>query len=210
MGIAQLPPMGGIAAPLLSPAGPADVFRAGPRTYAPRFDRRSNRSRVLDSSGYLTGGYAPYYPGAEYPYADTVDRPEASDFGYLRLNVQPYSAQVYVDGFYVSTVGDFSGTAPARAIQAGPHRVEIRADGYETATFDVRIAPNETITYRRELAKADDVPQQARNIPPAAPKTFYVIPKCYAGDKRPSADRLPAGCRASNVRAIPPVVNRAK
>ena len=201
--------MGGIAAPLLSPSGNGDIFRAGRRTYAPRYDR----SRVLDSSGYLTGGYgvAGYYPGSEFPGADNVGRAEGPvDVGYLRLNVQPYSGQVYVDGFYMSTVDDFSGTAPARALEAGPHRVEIRADGYETATFDVRIVPNETITYRRELTRANDASQQARNVAPAVPKTFYVIPKCYAGDRRPSADRLPAGCRASNVRAIPPVVNRAR
>jgi hypothetical protein len=204
--------MGGIAAPLLSPSGAGDVFRAGRRTYAAQYDRRSNRSRVLDSSGYLTSGYAVggYYPGAAYPNAETVDTNAPAEFGYLRLNVQPYSAQVYVDGFYVSTVGDFSGNAPARAVETGPHRVEIRADGYETATFDVRISPNETITYRRELAKVDLAPREARNAAPPIPKTFYVIPKCYAGDKRPSTDKLPAGCRASNVRAIPPVVNRAR
>jgi hypothetical protein len=199
--------MGGIAAPLLSPSGNADVFRAGRRTYAPRYDGR-NRSRVLDSFGYLTGGY---YPAVESQDQDDAGRAEASaDFGYLRLNVQPYSALVYVDGFYVSTVADFSGSAPARAVETGPHRVEIRADGYETATFDVRIVSNETVTYRRDLARGDQAAREARNVPPPMPKTFYVIPKCYAGDKRPSADRLPAGCRASNVRAIPPVVKSAR
>ena len=173
MGIAQLPPTGGIA-PLLSPSGTRDIFRAGRRTYAPRYDR----SRVLDPFGYLTGGYAAgsSYPGAENP-ADSGQRREAPvEFGYLRLNVQPYAAEVYVDGFYVSSVADFSGSAPARALETGPHRVEIRAEGYETATFDVRIEPNEVVTYRRELARADDGPRQARNVAPAIPKTFYVIP----------------------------------
>ena len=208
IGIAQLPATGGGIAPLLSPSGTRDVFRAGRRTYAPRYDR----SRVLDPFGYLTGGYAVGgFPGAEYQPPDGALRRDVPvESGYLRLTVQPYSAEVYVDGYYVSTVGDFSGSGPARALEAGPHRIEIRAEGYETATFDVRIEPNEMVTYRRELARADDPPRQARNIAPAIPKTFYVIPKCYAGDRRPSADKLPAGCRASNVRAIPPVVNRAR
>ena len=40
--------------------------------------------------------------------------------------------------------------------------------------------------------------------PPGEPKTFYVIPWCYAGDTPPRADRLPPGCDIANVRAIPP------
>jgi PEGA domain-containing protein len=194
--------MGGIAAPLVGPAGTNDVFRAGPRTYT-----RANRPRFLDPFGYLSGGYA---GGPGYPTPESAGRSDAAaEYGFLRLNVQPYSAEVYVDGYYVSTVGDFSGTAPARALEAGPHRIEIRADGYETATFDVRIDPNQVVSYRRELARAEE-PRQARNVAPAIPKTFYVIPKCYAGDKRPSAEQLPKGCRASNMRTIPPVVNRAR
>jgi hypothetical protein len=39
---------------------------------------------------------------------------------------------------------------------------------------------------------------------PGKPKTFYVIPDCYAGDKPPQADRLRPGCDASKVRKIPP------
>jgi hypothetical protein len=106
-------------------------------------------------------------------------------------------------------VDAFTGGGPARALPAGPHRVEIRADGYETATFDVRIDPNDTISYRRELAKTEE-PRQARNIAPAIPKTFYVIPKCYAGDKKPNAIQLPKGCRASDLRTVPPVVSSAR
>ena len=206
-GIAQLPPSHGIAQ-LPAPAGTPDLFLAGPRTYSPRLNRGDRSSRFLDRFGYVTGGYIgtdSYSPAGRDRRAD-ADTPV--DVGYLRLNVQPYTAQVFVDGFYVSTVDAFTGGGPARALPAGPHRVEIRADGYDTATFDVRIEPNETITFRRELGKSEE-PKQARNIAPAIPKTFYVIPKCYAGDKRPSADKLPAGCRAANLRAIPPVVNRA-
>lgn len=40
-------------------------------------------------------------------------------------------------------------------------------------------------------------------VTPPAPKTLYVIPRCYAGDRRPSADQLPAGCDLSLLRIIP-------
>lgn len=208
-GVAQLPPIGGIAQ-FPMPAANGDVFRSTRRSFAPRYDRRYQRG--LDSFGYVTGGpgYASgYASGPETQEADRRDSAPSEEVGFLRLNVSPGDAQVYIDGFFVSSVDAFSGTGPARAIEAGPHRIEIRADGYETTTFDVRIAENEMTTYRRNLDRAD-APRQARNVTPAIPKTFYVIPKCYAGDKKPTADQLPAGCRAANVRAVPPVVNRAK
>jgi hypothetical protein len=51
-------------------------------------------------------------------------------------------------------------------------------------------------------------PEAATNAPPvvtpAVPKTFYVIPRCYAGDRRPSADWLPAGCDIRKLRIIAP------
>jgi hypothetical protein len=39
---------------------------------------------------------------------------------------------------------------------------------------------------------------------PGKPKTFYVIPGCYAGDRPPLPDRLPKGCNRSRMRVIPP------
>jgi hypothetical protein len=66
----------------------------------------------------------------------------------------------------------------------------------------VRIAADETLFYRRDMqATARPVTPPA---PPGVPKTFYVIPGCYAGDKPPQADRLPANCDAANARTVPP------
>lgn len=207
-GVAQLPPIGGVAQ-FPMPASSGDVFRSTPRSFAPRYDRRYQRG--LDPFGYVSGGYGYVAGDAAGPDRQDGDRRDraSAEVGFLRLNVSPGDAQVYIDGFYVSTVDAFGGTGPARAIEAGPHRVEIRADGYETTTFDVRVTQNEMTTYRRNLDRAEE-PRQARNVAPAIPKTFYVIPKCYAGDRKPSADQLPAGCRAASVRAIPPVVNKAR
>lgn len=41
---------------------------------------------------------------------------------------------------------------------------------------------------------------------PGTPKTFYVIPRCYAGDKPPDPDALPPGCDIAALRVIPPRV----
>ena len=40
--------------------------------------------------------------------------------------------------------------------------------------------------------------------PPAPKKTLYVIPGCYAGDKRPRRDQLRPGCEAKDLRVISP------
>ena len=39
---------------------------------------------------------------------------------------------------------------------------------------------------------------------PGRPKTFYVIPGCYAGDRRPEPESLAPGCSVSRLRIIRP------
>jgi hypothetical protein len=111
---------------------------------------------------------------------------------------------VFVDGFYVGAASDFQDRG--LWLDPGPRRIELRADGYETVTFDVRITEDQTVNYRRDLSRAVTQPEAPR--PAATPKTFYVIPGCYAGDSRPSESRLPKGCSPKNVRTIPPVLSR--
>lgn len=179
-----------------------DLFLAGPDTYAPRFDRvprrRGRRYPFFGGFGYGFG-YAPMSP---FPGPDSSIRRqwEREADGYLRLLMEPATAQVHVDGFYVGTVAEFA--TAGRALPAGPRRVEVRAHGYQTATFDVNVVPNETITYRQDLARIEQRP--AAPVPVAARKTMYVIPRCYAGDTPPVASQLPAGCNARQVRRIPP------
>lgn len=48
------------------------------------------------------------------------------------------------------------------------------------------------------------VTQRSRTAGP--PKTFYVIPRCYAGDVRPTAQELPPGCDIAQLREVPPVI----
>ncbi len=92
--------------------------------------------------GYGYGGYDDYYGG--YGYAD--------DGGGLRLKVTPDSAQVYVDGYYAGTVDQFNSWYQKLALQPGPHKIELRAPGFQTAIFDVDIRAGETITYKGDLA----------------------------------------------------------
>lgn len=185
--------------------GTSDQFLAGPYTYAPRYGRFSGRNRIPAYGGYVPFGYSTY--ADPYPYTTyTTEQPfDRGDDGRLVLQVTPNTAQVFVDGFYVGVVNDTRDRG--LWLEAGSHRVELRADGYETVTFDVRIAEGETVDYRRGLARETTTAEPVRRAA-ATPKAFYVIRGCYAGDSAPDAARLPPGCRAADVRVIPPVVSR--
>jgi hypothetical protein len=193
-----------------NPLGPVDLYRAGPRTYAPppqrpliRDHRRASKARRGDF------GFFPFdtFAGPWAPYGFPAE-PIVEDFGYLLPQVTPGTAEVVIDGAYVGTVDDLRRTGVGQELEPGPHQLELRAPGYEPVTAGVRIAADETLFYRRDMRAASrPLPPPP---PPGVPKTFYVIPGCYAGDKPPQADRLPANCDAANARTIPPQVSSVR
>jgi hypothetical protein len=97
--------------------------------------------------GYPSYGYGSYgsygYPSAYSTIAD----------GSLRLKIKPRDAQVFVDGYYVGIVDDFDGIFQRMHLPSGPHRVEVRAPGYETLTFDVQIRFDETTKFEGQLQR---------------------------------------------------------
>jgi PEGA domain len=107
---------------------------------------------------------APAYPAASYPTYDPRDydvrveapQPEVEKAlppGRIALDVNPPDAEVYVDGYYVGVVTDFSG-AQQLTVDAGARRIEFRAPGHETLALQVLVSPGQTITVRRELRAA--------------------------------------------------------
>ena len=98
---------------------------------------------------YYGGGYDPW--GWGDPYATA-----ASGYDYdgkLKLKVKPRQAEVLVDGYFAGSVDDYDGTFQELHLEPGPHRIEIRLEGYESLSFEVRILPDQTITYKGELRK---------------------------------------------------------
>ncbi|HET9272611.1 MAG TPA: PEGA domain-containing protein [Vicinamibacterales bacterium] len=189
-----------------SPPRPGtDAFRATPKTYAPR-DR--GRRDYGNKNVYVSAPYyypfpaydlAPYYPSQFAPEPPPAPARDDRPLGYLTLRVQPRTADVYVDGAFAGTVDDFGGRG-ARLLPAGPHRVEIVADGYETFTFDVRVPEDDTVTFTRDLE-----PRVDRSVDPIVVphKTMYIVPRCFIGDRMPLPTDMPAGCRVEDVRVIP-------
>ena len=95
--------------------------------------------------GYYDPWFDPYYGGGYYAPPDTDEQ------GSVHLKVKPRDASVFVDGYYAGVVDDFDGVFQRLHIDPGPHRIEISAPGYDTLSFEVRVLPGQTVTYRGEL-----------------------------------------------------------
>ena len=107
--------------------------------------------------GYPAYGYPYPYPatyGAVVPYGYGYGGYSGQPYGGLRIDLPQQDAEVYADGYFVGTVGDFDGASQQANLSAGPHQIEIRSPEFETIQFNVNIEAGRTITYRgamREL-----------------------------------------------------------
>ena len=89
--------------------------------------------------GPYGGGYGAY--GGPYGWS----------IGGVRFKVNPKDAEVYVDGYYAGIVDDFDGVWQQLRLDDGGYHIEVRKPGLDTLTFDVRVQPGRTITYRGEM-----------------------------------------------------------
>lgn len=109
---------------------------------------------------------SPYRYGYNYPYAGGFGYGYGDPYGYggaavvvgpgrasggIRIDVPERDAEVLVDGYYAGIVDDFDGVMQQLPLEPGPHRVEIRLDGFEPVTFEVDVRPGRIITYRTQL-----------------------------------------------------------
>lgn len=101
--------------------------------------------------GYPYGGYGGYgYGGGSGGYQVSRSHTET---GKLRLKIEPKQAEVYVDGYYVGTVDGFDGSFQKLELDAGNHRIELKANGYQSEQFEVLITPGETVTYKGDMKR---------------------------------------------------------
>jgi hypothetical protein len=117
-------------------------------------------SYYSDPFWYGGFGYPGYYGGySGYGYGEYGGSGVARGYNYtgsLKLKVKPKEAEVYADGYFVGIVDDFDGMFQDLSLTADPtgktsHKIEIRAPGAKPLTFEVRLQPGQSITYRGEL-----------------------------------------------------------
>ncbi len=109
---------------------------------------------LFDPFGYA--GYAPYY----WQSSDGIDPDEDNGVptGSLRLRVSPGHARVYVDGALAGIASEFGGLTNHLTIPAGPHQIELRADGFATLSVEVNVEGGRTRTERLGLKRLPDTP----------------------------------------------------
>jgi len=202
------------------PPGPGDLFRATPNTYRPhdtpvpplngRGPGAPHPEHPIAGGGRISGGGGSgywlnpgwgYWPSYSEPGAPVNGASEARvEGGRLQLRVAPGDAQVFIDGGFEGTADSLR--EPGALLRAGSHRVRLEAAGFATHTFDIRIEDAETVVQRVTLGRERAAAAESQAlVAPAArePKTLYVIPRCYAGDKPPSAD---THCDLTQLRTI--------
>ena len=98
---------------------------------------------------YSTYGYPAYeYPSAGYGYYSVAP---GRAYGAIRIVDAPRDAQVFVDGYYAGVVDDYDGVFQHLNLEAGPHHIQIEAQGYPPIAFDVRVEPGQTVTYHANI-----------------------------------------------------------
>ena len=117
----------------------------------------------------------------------------------LILDINPPTAQVFADGYYIGIPEDFRFEDGGAVLEPGPHRIDILARDYEPVSFDVNLTRGQSATFRHTLTPivrtqpARDAAVKAQPSP-KQPVTFYLIPGCYVGNVPPKDANLPATC----------------
>src|SRR4051812_34917480 len=152
----------------------------GPRYVGPRFSiapRRFYRPyyvfrpRFSLGFGIWAGFPVTYYDSYYYPYdyysaapapgyavpqgsVNVQPYPQQSNqgnMGGLSFDINPNTAEVYVDGNYYGEVGQFTPSSQPLGLPAGRHHVELREAGYDVSSFDVDIIAGQVIPYQGQL-----------------------------------------------------------
>jgi hypothetical protein len=192
-----------------APAGGASVHGAVTGHEQPAVNRHlAARARMVRRGPSLVI----WPPGYPYPYPEPAQVNGAGDqfanpsppIGWLELRLEPGTAQVYVDGYYAGEVSDFDRPG-GRTVEPGSHHIEIRASGYQTSAFDVRLLPDQPVTYREDLrpVTGSEPPRRAAAGSGAASgTTFYIIAGCYMGNVPPTQVVLRPGCDPDQVKTV--------
>jgi len=181
--------------------------------------------RVSDQNATLSWTYGGYSyrspsPSTAPPYYPTT----VTRASYVRSfeAPRPGNVDVFVDNRMYGTIDSVSRMGGLQ-LPPGPHRVEMRAVGFNSSAYNVSVGLPVAAYYRPVSAyySGPFVPVAAPYYVPTyvsyptyvssyptfngwpigsfggplrAPRSVYVVSKCYAGDEPPKDYQLPAGC----------------
>jgi hypothetical protein len=83
----------------------------------------------------------------------TISVDAQRNLGGFSFDVSPNTAQVFIDGQYMGTVGEFTPQSQPLGVQPGTRRVELRADGYRTLQFDAQVVAGQVLPYQGAMQR---------------------------------------------------------
>lgn len=139
-----------------STGGASPPFRSRFRFDPARQPDTSSRPGVIRHGGQRPFGVVTLWPlGPVVPPQMPVPLQVETELrGGVQLDVQPWRAEVYVDGAHAGVVEDFKGYYNHLELTPGPHVLTIVAPDYEPLTVELNISPGRTITHRATLTRA--------------------------------------------------------
>jgi hypothetical protein len=150
---------------------------------------------VIIGPGWGPGWYDPWYPYGPYYYPPP-------DYGWLRTNIEPNDAEVWVDGTYSGHAQDYDGPVNHLRLPLGDHTAEFTMPGYQKFSSDFSINPGGTTvieynlmplpSYRKEGYKEGYGVLSVKALP--AETDIEIDGKFYAKSKGAALDiSVPAG-----------------
>ncbi|HYM21779.1 MAG TPA: PEGA domain-containing protein [Vicinamibacterales bacterium] len=120
-------------------------YPAYPQTYG-------NTYVAPGGNGYVQSNFPPAGSsnGSVQPQQQA---PSNQNMGGVSFEITPSDAKIYVDGIEMGTVGQFTPMSQPLGIDAGRHKIEIRAQGYHTITFDADIVAGQVIPYQGQMQR---------------------------------------------------------
>lgn len=110
---------------------------------------------------YYYPHYYPYHPGYAY-HGSSWNYPARGAFGALDLNVKPKKAEVYVDGDYIGTAGEYDGFPSYLWLEPRAYEVAFYLPGYGTETRSLTVRSGLVVKVALELAPGEAVrPERA-------------------------------------------------
>lgn len=108
------------------------------------------------------------YPGYDYGYGYNYDSPQGGSN--LKVNVEPKSAEVYVDGYLAGIVDQFDGTFQSLSLEPGEHEITVYQEGFRSLRQRLYLSPGATLRIKGAMVPlAPGEPNEPRPMRPAAP-----------------------------------------
>jgi hypothetical protein len=111
-------------------------------------------------------GPYPWWPRTQYPWYLPVYDMQA----YLKVDVTPEDAALYIDGYYAGIVDDFDGFFENLPLTPGGHTIVVYLKGYRSLRQSVHVSPGAMFRIKGTLEPlAAGEPQEPLPLAPALP-----------------------------------------